>query len=243
MGGRRMSFAGAFRGVAGALALHLLLACPAGAACRLALVLAVDVSRSVDQRDYAIQKGGILAALADPAVIRAFLDPTDPVSLALFEWSRNTHQFVVIDWTMVRSEADLLAISARLEAHTRMPFAGTTALGEALRFAGAMLNRAPDCTERVIDVSGDGSNNSGASPAIIYSDPGFPADRVNGLAIQAHERSIAEYYRDTLIHGPGAFVEIAEDPNDFPRAFRKKLIRELTEQLMGDVAAGLDPKG
>lgn len=237
-----MSFAnGIFRGLAG---LALLAAPgPAHADCRLALVLAVDVSRSVDSRDYAIQKEGILAALSDPAVVQAFLAPADPVSFALFEWSRNTHQFLVVDWTLVQSEADLASIRQRINEHTRMPFAGTTALGEALRFAGAMIDRAPDCAERVIDVSGDGSNNSGASPAMVYSDPEFPADRVNGLAIRAHEMNVVDYYLNHLIHGPGAFVEIAEGPSDFPRAIRKKLLRELSEKLLGNAERERDRRG
>ncbi len=218
--------------------LALGLAGAAQAECRLALALAFDVSRSVSARDYAIQREGLLAALADPVVIAAFLHPKDHVALALYEWSRNTHQVIVLDWTEVRSAADLAAVRARIAAHERSSASGTTALGEALRFGRALVARAPDCADQVIDVSGDGQNNSGMAPATVYAQEDFGLLRVNGLAILAYERDVVRYYREEVIRGPGAFIEIADSPRDFPRAIRRKLLRELTERIIGGVPAG-----
>jgi hypothetical protein len=86
----------------------------------------------------------------------------------------------------------------------------------------------------VIDVSGDGQNNSGIDPAVVYAN-GFGDIRVNGLAIRSYERDVVAYYREQVIRGPGAFVEEADSFEDFPRAIRRKLIRELTERIIGQI--------
>ena len=223
------------RAVAAATAVALTLglgAGPARAECRLALALAFDVSRSVSARDYRIQRDGLLAALADPVVVSAFLVPCAPVAFALFEWSHSVQQTMLVGWVLVRSPADLAALRGLIVSHERSGTAGTTALGAALRFGRGLMDRAPACTDRVIDISGDGQNNSGVDPALVYA-AGFDDIRVNGLAIRSYERDVATYYREQVIRGPGAFVEVAETFADFPRAIRRKLIRELTERIIG----------
>jgi hypothetical protein len=218
----------------GAMAMSAALCGPAAADCRLALALAFDVSRSVGIRDYAIQKQGVMAALEDPAVVAAFLDPGTPVAFALYEWSHSVQQTMVVDWVLVRSVSDLDAIRATIAGHERGGTAGTTALGAALRFGRGLMYRAPPCAEQVIDVSGDGQNNSGIDPAVVYAN-GFGDIRVNGLAIRSYERDVVAYYREQVIRGPGAFVEEADSFEDFPRAIRRKLIRELTERIIGQI--------
>lgn len=214
----------------------------AGAECRLALALAFDVSRSVSAGDYAIQRDGLLAALADPAVVAAFLLPGEPVAFALFEWSHSVQQTMIVDWVLVRSPADLEVIRGRIRAHERSGTAGTTALGAALRFGQGLMERAPACADQVIDISGDGQNNSGIDPAMVYA-RGFGEIRVNGLAIRSYERDVVRYYREQVIRGPGAFVEVAESFEDFPRAIRRKLIRELTERIIGQEGRGAPEPG
>lgn len=238
-----MAIAAGLRRMVAGLVLAASLPAAGMADCRLALALAFDVSRSVDQRDYAFQKDGILAALSDPAIVAAFLDPEEPVAFALYEWSRNTHQWLVVDWTLVESEADLAAIRQDITDHERMRYAGTTAMGEALRFGARLMERAPDCTEQVIDVSGDGSNNSGVAPNVVTASPEFTPDRVNGLVVLAHERTVIDYYQNYVIWGPGAFLEVASEPSDFPRAIRKKLLRELSAPLTGDAGGRVPPRG
>ncbi|SPH17051.1 hypothetical protein DEA8626_00565 [Defluviimonas aquaemixtae] len=217
-----------------ALALAVLLAAgPAAGACRLALALGVDVSRSVDAEDYAIQRRGILAALADPAIRDAFLKPEDAVAFAVYEWSGQAYQEVIVDWTLVRSESGLAAIRAVIEAHERGGTALPTGLGAALDYGHALIARAPDCAARTLDISGDGRSNDGRGPEEVYAETDFGDIVVNGLPIGGHEADIAIYYRARVIRGPGAFVEVARDETDYPRAIRRKLERELTEQLMG----------
>jgi hypothetical protein len=217
------------------LCLALLAAAPAAAQapCRLALALAFDVSRSVDAADYAIQTEGIRAALTDPEIVLALLGPPRPVALAVYEWSGPRQQVLVVPWTVVRGTGDLDAILARLAAHRRDPVPGVTALGEALAWGRTLLDRAPDCAGRVIDVSGDGRNNAGPDPRTVHARGAWDGITVNGLAIGGHESDIAAYYAAEVIRGPGAFVEVARTHRDFPPAIRRKLLKELTEPVFG----------
>lgn len=214
-----------------------LCATPAGAACRLALALGIDVSRSVDARDYAIQKDGLVAALADPVITDAFLKPADRVALAVYEWSGQAHQDMVVEWTLVESPADLLRIREAVRAHVRAQDFLPTGLGAALDFGHGLMARAPACRARTLDISGDGRSNDGRRPEEVYAAADFGDILVNGLPIGGHEADIAIYYRTQVIRGPGAFVEIARTEEDYPRAIRRKLERELTEQLIGRAEA------
>jgi hypothetical protein len=211
----------------------------AGKECRLALALGFDVSRSVDALDYAIQRDGILAALADQGVRQAMLGRpgAGAVALAIYEWSGRRTQNMILPWATIATEADIDAAAAVFAAHVRDPRGQSTALGHALLFGIALLEDAPDCAGRTLDVSGDGRNNEGMSPAEAYRrrDPGDLT--VNALAIGGHESDIADYFRREVIRGTGAFVETAASHLDFPPAIRRKLIRELSEQMVGQAPA------
>jgi hypothetical protein len=216
----------------------------AQAECRLALLLGFDVSRSISSTDYEIQRSGLLAALADPAVRAAFLKPADPVAFAVFEWSGPRYQAVVTGWTEVHTASDLDAIASTIAAHQRGEARHTTALGEALAFGYDLLKTAPPmCATQVIDMSGDGRNNNGRSPATVYLELDFDGITVNGLAIGQHEVGLDAYYRSEVIHGLGAFVEDAPLQVDFPKTIRRKLLRELTERVMGQSAPHVSSQG
>lgn len=211
---------------------------PAGAACRLALALGIDVSRSVDARDYAIQKEGLIAALADPVIVAAFLKPEDRVAFAVYEWSGQAHQDVIVDWTMVAAPSDLEGIRAAVAGHVREQDFLPTGLGAALAFGRDLMAQAPDCLAETLDISGDGHSNDGRMPEEVYAAEDFGELLVNGLPIGGHEADIAIYYRTRVIRGQGAFVEVARTQDDFPRAIRRKLEKELTEQLIGRAGDG-----
>lgn len=218
-----------------AMTLVASVACPARAAeCRLALALGLDVSRSVSDSAYALQVQGVQAALADNVVRAAILEPDGTVALAIYEWSGNREQKVVVNWTLLHNEADIDAVIAELGTVQRS-FSGITAVGRALFFGGRLLLGAPDCAARVLDLSGDGRNNDGEKPARIYARFNFDGITVNGLAIGGLELGILEYYQTEVIRGPGAFVAYAEDWRDFPRVFRRKLLRELTLGTFAEV--------
>ena len=212
-----------------ALAFLALLPLKAEAAgCRLALALALDVSSSVDSFEYALQKQGLAAALTAPEVVRAFFAlPGQPVALLVYEWSGRHQQLVRQNWRIIEEPEDLKAIAVGLAAMPRTHANLPTAIGAAMAFGGQLLNVGPDCLERKLDISGDGTNNDGVWPGDIHTLPMLRDVTVNGLVIGHNRDVLAIYYDQFVIQGPGAFVELAEDHADFERAMRRKLVREV----------------
>ncbi|MEM8633241.1 MAG: DUF1194 domain-containing protein [Pseudomonadota bacterium] len=211
----------------------------AAAECRLALLLAIDISSSVDPAEDALQRGGLAVALLSPEVrAAAFSVSGEPVALAAFEWSGRYQQDVVLPWTLLLTAADLEAASARIAASRRSYAEFPTAIGYALGFASVMFRDAPLCLRQTLDLSGDGENNDGLDPQRAYG--AFPLDRVtvNALSIGGHDADLAGYYRRELIRGPGAFVEEAESFADFERAMRRKLAREMAAPALSAVQTG-----
>ncbi|MCB1397677.1 MAG: DUF1194 domain-containing protein [Rhodobacter sp.] len=205
-------------------------------ACRLALVLGFDVSLSVDAADYAAQRDGIVAALTDPRLRALLLDNPQPVAMAAFEWAGHREQALIADWTLLDSPAAIDRFAATIAAHPRR-HRGLTAVGSALTYAVAQLERAPVCTRQTIDLAGDGVRNNGPQPRRIYDTSDLGGITVNGLAIGGLDPEVLQWFRDNVLHGPGAFVEFAASRADFAAAFRRKLIREVQEPLLGMAAA------
>ncbi len=224
------------RGAGLLLAGLLGLAGPAAAQeqCRLALLLGLDVSASVDREEYRLQIEGLAAALIEPSVVEAALSGTGPVVISIYEWSGRFQQDVLVDWTTIRSKADLVGIAERVINATRSHEDFPTALGYALGYAASQFERGPDCLFRTLDISGDGQNNDGFPPSAAYEH--FPLDEVtvNGLAIGGASRGIEDYYLAEVIRGPGAFVEYARNHEDFEEAMRRKLERELRVMILGE---------
>ncbi|MFP4238543.1 MAG: DUF1194 domain-containing protein [Rhodosalinus sp.] len=218
-------------------ALLAALALPAEAACRLALALALDVSESVDGREYRLQLDGLAAALEDAAVADILLShPETPVALAAYEWSGPGAQRLVLDWTPVTDPAALTRVVAHLRATDRALEPGATAIGEALLHGEALVSRGPACWRQVIDISGDGKSNTGPDPAALGGALGRIT--VNALVVggdgedwidrrQVPIGELSSYFRTEVIRGPDAFVETALGYHDFRRAMTRKLLREL----------------
>ncbi|MEM8789391.1 MAG: DUF1194 domain-containing protein [Pseudomonadota bacterium] len=219
----------------------LLTALPLGAAaeCRLALSMALDVSSSVDTGEYRLQSEGVARALENPEVRAAlFQVPGAHVALQVFEWSGVQDQSIVLDWTPLRTAADVDRAVQTIRAHRRSFRNSATGLGRALRFAQAQIARAPDCAFRKIDISSDGQSNVGIPPQQLYAQTDFGDITVNGLAILSDETALDRYYRYFVIRGAGAFVEVAADFNAYPAAIRRKLIRELGVPQLGATPNG-----
>ncbi|MBF9031369.1 DUF1194 domain-containing protein [Rhodobacterales bacterium HKCCE3408] len=220
-----------------AVALSILAAGPSAAqddTCRLALLLGLDVSASVDAAEYRLQQDGLIAALLSPEVQRAFLEGPGPVALAVYEWSGRFQQDMLADWTMINSQADLLSVAERISQGSRRSTDFPTALGYAIGFAAQTFAEAPPCLFQTLDISGDGQNNDGFPPAAAYEHFPLADVTVNGLAIGGAQREIALYYEMEVIQGPGAFVEYASNHADFETAMRRKLERELRAMIVGD---------
>lgn len=216
-------------------------------ACRLALVLAMDVSASVDPAEDQLQRGGLAAALLAPDVQAAFFVSPDPVALLVFEWSGRYNQQDLTPWTMIRGPADLLAVSDAIANSKRSHNDFPTAMGHALGHAAVRLAEGPDCLFQTIDLAGDGQNNDGFGPAEAYAAFPFEDVVVNGLVINAGEYEaevhLIPFYRDQVIRGPGSFLEVADGFEDYQNAMERKLIRELSSQILGDLGSTGTPPG
>lgn len=216
-------------------------------ACRLALVLAMDVSSSVDAAEDTLQRGGLAAALIAPDVQDAFFASPDPVALTVFEWSGRYNQENLTGWVLIETPADLLRVAETIATSKRSHNDFPTAMGYALGHAAIRLQDAPECLFRTIDMAGDGVNNDGFGPAEAYNAFPFAGVTVNGLVINAAEfeaeTELIPFYRDHVIRGPGAFIEIANGFDDYETAMRRKLIRELAAQVIGQATAPQGPKG
>ncbi len=193
--------------------------------CRIALALGLDVSSSVDGGEYLLQTRGLAAALTSPEVREAFLAvPGEVVALNIYEWSGRRQQRTRQDWVMIRSAADLDAVAATLVSARRSFEQYPTALGHAIIHGAATLAHAPPCAELKLDISGDGTNNDGVPPPLAAPDAPIV---INGLVIGGDGDTLARYYERFVIRGPGAFVELAEEYEDFEAAMKRKLEREL----------------
>jgi hypothetical protein len=220
---------------AGALAAAAALAPAAARAldCSVALVLALDVSASVDAAEYALQMGGLAAAFRDEAVIETILSPPGSgIMVSAFLWSGFQHQEIAVDWTWLGDRAAIAGFADALETAPRRHDHWPTALGRATGFAADLHGRNPvSCGRRVIDVSGDGANNDGVAPDWYRSRGWFDGITINGLVILGATPDPEAYYRAQVLHGPGAFLEIADFFTDYPEAILRKLLRELQPML------------
>ncbi|MEQ8255006.1 MULTISPECIES: DUF1194 domain-containing protein [Roseovarius] len=220
-----------------ALALMALMPLRAGAeGCRLALVLAVDVSSSVDAAEYDLQRVGLAAALDAEEVRHAILrGAPGHVALAVYEWSGFYQHKLQLDWSVLDSPA---AIDAAVEtllkmrrSHDEFP----TSMGPALGYGAQLLQQAPACERRVIDVSGDGVNNYRYGPREAYRHFPMQDVTVNGLVVLGEDPSVLTWYGAEVLHGPGAFLVVANGFDEFTEAMTRKLYREINDIILGSV--------
>ena len=230
------------RSLVGLLALVFALSAPARAAEQvdLLLVLASDVSRSVDTRKFQLQREGYAAALSNPRVVEAIKSgPHGRIAICFVEWSGATSQKLVIDWTVVSDAASARKIGDQMIELPRS-FADRTSISAGLDFSMSLLERAPfEAARRTIDVSGDGTNNSGRDIASARDEVLAKGVTINGLVILSdtplpwnpeHTNppgGLDEYYRRNVTGGPGSFVMVAENHNSFGQAIVKKMIAEI----------------
>jgi hypothetical protein len=204
----------------------------ADAACRQALALGLDVSGSVDAREYRLQINGLAAALDNIAVRDALLSsPGAPVSVMVYEWSGPSDQAVIVPWSVIEDAATLDGFIETLLQTTRRDVSPGTALGTAMILGGQYLDQQPACWKRTLDISGDGMSNLGPRPRDVKDAIGARGITVNALVIGATPRpesdALASYFRAEVITGPDAFVETALGFDDYEAAMTRKLLREL----------------
>jgi Protein of unknown function (DUF1194) len=195
----------------------------------LVLLLALDVSASIDDREYRLMKEGLAQALMSKQVdlaIRA--GKSGAIAISIMQWSGFQEQEVKIQWTRVAGGDDLMRISSKVRRMTRRYNGGATDIGGAINFSRKLINSAPFLSLRkVIDVAGDGPNNVNSSPAFERDITVKSGITINGLAIVGEAVTLAEYYSRFVIGGNLAFVENARDYDSFEIAMRRKLLREI----------------
>lgn len=198
-------------------------------ACDLALLLAVDVSGSVDRREYRIQMQGLADALRDGVVAEALVRGSSHV--ALMQWTGATRQNVTIPWREITSFAQVEALAAEVESAPRAWRNFSTAVGEAMALGLSLFASGPDCRRRVMDISGDGPSNEGIPPNAPRAALTEAGITVNALAIDSDKEDLTGWYWQNVITGAGAFVVTANDFSEYPKAIRLKLIRETSNPL------------
>ena len=204
-------------------------------ACRLALAFALDVSASVDKSEYRLQLEGLAEALNAPAVRAAILGPGGGIALSAYEWSGQRQHVMIVPWSLITAANELDAFTARLRAHQRRYGEFPTAIGYALSYGHLLMRSAPSCQRQVIDISGDGISNDGFGPSSAYKAFNFDKITVNGLVIGAGDLELISFYKYAVIRGPEAFVEVAQDYRDYPRAMLRKLLREIGRDFVAEV--------
>jgi hypothetical protein len=236
--GRRAVLAGLGASAAlGGLARRPALA--AGPVVDLQLILAADVSRSINDARFQLQREGYAAAIADPRVVRAMTGGRlKRIALGYCEWSSPSQQITLVDWTVIDGQETAEGFAGQLLLPPR-PFAASTAIGEAIGYALREFDRCPFPSDRrTIDISGDGTNTNGL-PADVARDRAVAAGiTINGLAILSDMPStwnpnhthppggLDGWYRENVIGGPGAFLLSVMGFETFAFAMANKLSRE-----------------
>ena len=225
------------------VALLLSLALPAAAEDRkevdLALALGIDISGSIDPDEARLQRDGYVQAFRDPVIVQAILGGSNGrISVAYYEWSDSWVQKLLVDWTLLDTEAAIEAFAGRL-ASAPISISRRTSISGAIRYAIPLFGRNPyDAERKVLDLSGDGSNNDGGlvtdqrhealKERIVINGLPIMNDRPNPFGFPS-ESDLDVYYLHCVTGGPRAFVEVARNFEDFPRAVRKKLLQEVAD--------------
>jgi hypothetical protein len=203
----------------------------------LQLVLAVDVSRSIDEVEAELQRRGYIEAMTNQRVIDAILAGENRrIALCYIEWAGTHYQMVVIDWTLIDGPGAAHRFAEKLGEAPRTS-QSWTAVGAALahagqRFAGSGFSS----RRRVIDISGDGRTNDGPPAELVRDKLVAEGITINGLPVMMNrtnfgrppDLTLDKYYEENVIGGPGAFMIVADDFEQFGRAVRTKLVREVS---------------
>jgi hypothetical protein len=194
-----------------------------------ALVLAVDTSFSVSNDRFQLQKQGYAAAFRNPQVLNAIRSlATQSIAVTMFQWTGPLLHVVAADWTLIKDEASANGLAAAIAAAPRQLFRGGTSISGAIDYARVLLAGGPfKGARRIIDISGDGSNNIGRPVTIARDEAVADGIGINGLPILTVEPDLDHYYYDNVIGGPGAFMIPAANYDTFADAILKKLISEI----------------
>ncbi len=208
-------------------------------AVELELVLAVDASSSVSGSEFELQMRGLADAFRDPDVLAAIggLAPRG-MAVALMQWSSPGQQVVAVDWARVFDAGSATSFADRIESSGRL-ILGETAIDGGLAFAVDLLaGNGFNGRRRVVDISGDGQANWGPDPDDVRDRAVAAGVTINALAVVNEQVELTDYFREHVIGGSGAFVLAATDYEDYARAIRLKLLREIGSGALSSHDAG-----
>ncbi len=227
-----------FRSIQVAIFLSIAALRPAmGETVDLELILAIDVSGSIDGYEARLQRRGYVEALVHPAVIKAIRSGKHRrIALAYMEYAGIGNQHTIIDWTVIRSAKDARKVAARL-AKTPLNMQVWTSISGGIDYAMKLFKRNPHRgARRVLDVSGDGPNNAGRKLKLARAEALARGVTINGLPIVNDRRQpwtarppreLVKYYANKVIGGRGSFLIVAKGFKAFGKAIRNKLVREI----------------
>ncbi len=198
----------------------------------LALVLAVDVSGSIDAEEFLLQRNGYADAFRDPRLIAAMMSGRERrVAVTMLEWAGASGQTQAIPWTLVDSRDTSRALADKIQRTPRQVFGGrSTSISGAIDASVRLIEKSGyDTDRRVIDVSGDGHNNAGRPASYARDEAVLKGIVINGLAILTDDGILDVHYRNDVIGGVGAFVIGIETFAEFKSAILAKLIREVAD--------------
>jgi hypothetical protein len=193
------------------------------------LVLALDSSASVDRNEFALQRDGLAWAFRDPEVIAA-VESLKPLgaALSIIQWGGPGDTIVIVPWLRIESARDSKAFAHVISRMQRRQRSSVTSIRSAMADAKHLIeSNEYEGVRRVIDISGDGIDNTSLDLQKVRSEVHDAGITINGLAIESEDTRLTAYYRDNVIVGAGSFVETARDFTDFARAIKEKLLREL----------------
>jgi hypothetical protein len=204
------------------------LAVRAGETVDVALVLAIDVSGSVSEARMMLQRQGYSGALCHPGFLEAVRSgPTGRVALTFVQWSEARRQEQSVDWRVIEDAASARQFAEAI-ADADRPMPGWTSISAAVDYSVRLIaGSGLTAQRRVIDISGDGSNNDGRDMTAARDDAVAAGITVNGLPIVEVEPRLDDYYRRNVIGGPGAFVVVARNIDAFAEAVLRKLMVEV----------------
>jgi Ca-activated chloride channel family protein len=182
----------------------------AQAKCSVEIVLALDVSGSVDLKEFTLQKQGVSDAFRNAEIQELIAFLPGGITAAITHWSGSGNQEVIVSLQNIRNASEADAFAQELLDYTRVRSGALTAIGSALLHADNLLNSNPaPCHRRVIDVSSDGRNNRGPDPTLIAEKLAANGTTINALVISNADGTLLPYFKQNIVRGVGAFAQSA----------------------------------